>query len=93
MSKTQQLSITLPSEMVCMVREKVASGEYANDSEVILDGLLFLRERDRGLEHWLRTEGVAAYDGLKANPSSGLTPEQVLAALDAETERLLTAQR
>jgi putative addiction module CopG family antidote len=77
MPNTQQLNITLPDEMVAMVREKVASGEYANDNEVILDGLAFLRERDRGLEHWLRTEGVAAYDELKADPSQALSVEQV----------------
>ncbi|MDR2212088.1 MAG: hypothetical protein LBE21_00470, partial [Pseudomonadales bacterium] len=67
MSNTQQLTITLPSDMAAMVREKVTSGEYANDSEVILDGLEFLRERDRGLERWLRTEGLAAYHELKAD--------------------------
>ncbi|MDR2212192.1 MAG: type II toxin-antitoxin system ParD family antitoxin [Pseudomonadales bacterium] len=86
MPNTQQLNITLPNDMAAMVREKVASGEYANDSEVIVDGLAFLRERDRGLEHWLRTEGIAAYDRLHADPSSALTSEQVLQGL-AEARR------
>lgn len=42
--------------------------------------------RDEALEHWLRTEVVASAAELKADPSKGRTPEQVLASLKAETE-------
>ena len=69
MRSTQQLSVTLPNEMAQMVKSKVSSGEYASDSEVIRDGLRALQARDKALESWLRTEGVAAYDKLKADPS------------------------
>ncbi|WP_374200825.1 type II toxin-antitoxin system ParD family antitoxin [Inquilinus sp. Marseille-Q2685] len=34
MRTTQQFSVTLPNEMADMVRAKVASGEYASESEV-----------------------------------------------------------
>jgi len=44
---TQQLSITLPNEMADAVRAKVASGEYATESEVIRDGLRALLARDQ----------------------------------------------
>jgi antitoxin ParD1/3/4 len=54
---------------------------------VIRDGLRALQARDKALDTWLRTKVVAAYDELKADPSKGLTPEQVLASLRAETER------
>jgi antitoxin ParD1/3/4 len=40
MRSTQQLSITLPNEMGAAVKSKVATGEYATESEVIRDGLL-----------------------------------------------------
>jgi len=43
--------------------------------------------RDEALEHWLRTEVVTSAAELKADPSKGRTPEQVLASLKAETER------
>lgn len=43
--------------------------------------------RDEALEHWLRTEGVAAYDELKADPSRGRTPEQVRQSLADERRR------
>ena len=89
MRSTQQFSVTLPNEMAQMVKTKVSSGEYASESEVIRDGLRALQARDKALETWLRTEGATAYDELKADPSIGRTPEQVLATLKAETERQL----
>ena len=47
MRSTQQFSVTLPNEMAAEVRAKVASGEYASESEVIREGLRALRERNR----------------------------------------------
>ena len=75
-----------------MVKTKVSSGEYASESEVIRDGLRALQARDKALEGWLRTEVAAAYDELKADPSKGRTPDQVLASLKSETERQLKAR-
>ena len=68
MRKTQSLSITLPREMAKAVKDKVASGAYATESEVIREGLRALSERDAALEDWLRTEGVARYDAYKRDP-------------------------
>jgi putative addiction module CopG family antidote len=84
---TQQFSVTLPNEMADMVRAKVSSGEYASESEVIRDGLRALQARDQALEKWLRTEVAAAYDEMKADPSKGLSADEVLEALKAETRR------
>ena len=55
MRSTQQLSITLPNEMADLIRAKVATGEYATESEVIRDGLRTLLARDRAAadEHGL----------------------------------------
>jgi antitoxin ParD1/3/4 len=77
MRSTQQFSVTLPNDMARMVKTKVSSGEYASESEVIRDGLRALQARDKALETWLRTEVVAAYHELKADPSKGRTAEQV----------------
>lgn len=77
MRTTQQLSITLPKEMAELVRAKVASGEYASESEVIRDGLRSLAARDRAIESWLRDEVVPAAAALEVDPSRGLTPDQV----------------
>ncbi len=53
MRSTQQFSITLPNQMADVVKAKVATGEYATESEVIRDGLRALLARDRALESWL----------------------------------------
>ena len=76
MRKTQSLSITLPHEMAQLIKDKVAAGGYATESEVIRDGLRALQERDAAVEHWLRTEGVARYDAYHADPSRLLSAEQ-----------------
>jgi antitoxin ParD1/3/4 len=69
MRTTQSLSITLPHDMAQMVKDKVASGEYATESEVIRDGLRTLAARDAAVEKWLRDEVVPTLKATKANPS------------------------
>ena len=68
MRTTQAFSITLPLEMAEMVKAKVASGEYATESEVIRDGLRTLAARDAAVERWLQEEVTSAYDAHKADP-------------------------
>jgi antitoxin ParD1/3/4 len=80
MRKTQSLSITLPRDMAKAVKDKVASGAYATESEVLREGLRALNERDAAVEDWLRTEGVARYDAYKQNPK-GEPAEKVFAEL------------
>jgi antitoxin ParD1/3/4 len=77
MRSTQQFSVTLPKEMAQMVKEKVSSGEYASESEVIRDGLRALQARDKALDSWLRTEVAAAYDGLRADPGRALDVSRI----------------
>ena len=48
-SNAEKLSITLPAEMVRVIRDKVASGAYGSNSEVIRDALRAWLERDRRL--------------------------------------------
>jgi len=62
MRNTRSLSITLPHDMAQMVREKVASGAYASESEVIRDGLRALQARDAAIEQWLRESVVPVFD-------------------------------
>ena len=83
MRTTQQFSITLPTEMAGLVKSKVASGDYATESEVIRDGLRVLMARDRAMEHWLQTQVGPAYDALKADPSRAVPIAQVRERLTA----------
>ena len=84
MRTTQQLSITLPNEMADAVKEKVASGEYASESEVIRDGLRVLLARDRVVDQWLVEQVVTAYEALQADPSRSVSVEGVRARLAKE---------
>ena len=93
MRTTQQLSITLPTDMAEAIKAKVASGEYATESEVIRDGLRVLMARDRAVETWLREQVGPAYDALKADPSRAVTGKQIRARLAAEHRRTSTAAK
>jgi antitoxin ParD1/3/4 len=61
--------------------EKLESGEYASESEVIRDGFA---ARDRAAENWLQDHVGPAYDALKVDPSRVVSVDQVRARLAAE---------
>ena len=92
MRTTQQFSVTLPTEMAELVRTKVASGEYASESEVIRDGLRALQARDRAVEQWLRAQVVPAYDAMKAAPARAASTRSVRAVLAAAHRRRTKAR-
>ena len=77
MRSTQQFSVTLPNEMAALVRARVASGEYASESEVIREGLRALNARERAFEDWLGHRALPAYDCYRADPSRGIALEEV----------------
>jgi antitoxin ParD1/3/4 len=83
MRTTQSLSITLPHEMAQMVKSKVASGEYATESEVIRDGLRTLAARDAAVEKWLRDEVVPTLKAIKADPAQLVDADQAWVQLSA----------
>lgn len=87
MRTTKQLSITLPNNMADALKERVASGAYASESEVIRDGLRALFSQEDAVERWLRTEVVAAYDELRADPSKAISAEDMRAHLAALHEK------
>jgi len=83
MRTTRQLSITLPNEMADALRERVRSGAYASESEVIRDGLRALFARDQAVDAWLREEVAASYDALMADPNDVATADDVRTQLAA----------
>jgi antitoxin ParD1/3/4 len=60
---------------------KVASGQYATESEVIRDRLRALQARDAALQKWLQDEVVQSYDEFAANPAIGIPAEDVMGRL------------
>lgn len=83
MRTTRQLSITLPHDMAHALRERVDSGAYVSENEVIRDGLRALFARDEAVEAWLREEVATAYDALVANPNDVASADDVRVHLAA----------
>ena len=50
MQSAEKLSITLPPEMASFIRQKVNSGLYSSNSEIIREALRGMMDRDRRLE-------------------------------------------
>ena len=88
MRSTQSLSITLPMEMAQMVRAKVASGEYATESDVIRDGLRTLAARDAALENWLIDEVVPTITAIDSGAMDIIPVEDVRRRLHARIDAL-----
>jgi antitoxin ParD1/3/4 len=88
MRTTQSLSVTLPIEMAKMVKDKVLSGDYASESEVIRDGLRSLMARDAAIEKWLVEEVVPTFDAVMAGTEPLLTPEEVKRNLNAHIDEI-----
>jgi antitoxin ParD1/3/4 len=81
MRSTMPISVTLPHDMAARVKARVASGEYATESEVIRDGLRALEARDAAIEAWLRNEVAESYDESVANPGVGIPAEKIMQRL------------
>jgi antitoxin ParD1/3/4 len=81
MRSTQQMSITLPTEMAALIKQKVSLGQYASESEVVRDGLRTLLARDRAVEQWLQGSVANAYDAMQLDPARALSTAQVRAKM------------
>jgi antitoxin ParD1/3/4 len=85
MPSVEKLSITLPHEMVRMVREKVGSGAYSSNSEVIREALRLLQDQDI-----LKAQKLAA---LKEKVERSLGDDRPSLEADEVFERLATRHR
>jgi antitoxin ParD1/3/4 len=90
MQTTEQLTITLPEDLTQIVRSKISSGEYATELDVIRESLNHLVEETNDtpdwmskdeFDDWLRAEAVPVLEAMDADPSLGLSLEQVRANL------------
>ena len=58
MEPAEKLSITLPANLARIVRQKVESGAYASNSEVIREALRAWQEREMERERQLNRSGT-----------------------------------
>ena len=82
----EKLSITLPAEMVAVIKQQVEAGRYASTSEMLGAAMrTWMREED---EHAERIAGIRAGIARSiADPRPLLTPAEVEARLDALAAR------
>jgi antitoxin ParD1/3/4 len=90
---TEKRIISLPVAQANYVDSLVEAGAYASASEVVRAGLRALQERNAVIERWLRAEVVPTYDAMQADPSRGLSGEQVTSALAAHHATLVKNAR
>ena len=73
----EKRTISLSSEQGAFIDRLVESGDYTTASEVVRDGLRALQERKNAVERWLREEVAPTYDRMKADPSRGISSEEM----------------
>lgn len=77
-----ELKIVLRGETADKVRKLIADGRYAQPEDAIADALDALPiDGDPEIETWLRDVVVPRAKAFEADPSRGMTPEEVLARL------------
>ncbi|KKX28142.1 hypothetical protein [Rhizobium sp. LC145] len=82
MRANRSITISLPEDMADLVEKKIASGEFADESEVVTEGLCYLADHDAEIEQWLRDEVVPTIKAHDADPSWGRTIDETRKELD-----------
>jgi len=83
MQTPEKLSITLPAEMVKIIRAKVATGGYASSSEVVREAMGGWIERER---HFATLEAAIDRGIADSEAGRGMTSAEVRRALLGGTE-------
>jgi antitoxin ParD1/3/4 len=90
MSAIQKISIALPAEMVSLVRDAVATGDYASSSEVVREAL-----RDWSHKRNLQQNGVEElrrmWQQARANKTHGIPADEVLDRLERKYQAIADA--
>jgi antitoxin ParD1/3/4 len=81
MTQVLKRTFSLSNEHTKYIDEKVASGAYASDSEVVRAGLRALQERDLAISRWLLDEVAPAYDAIKADPARAVPADAVFSQI------------
>jgi putative addiction module CopG family antidote len=81
MGKTDMISIVLADDLARLVREKVASGRYATEADVVRDGLEALKVADETVETWLRDRVAGTFDAWRGQPDDVRSLDDVRHAL------------
>lgn len=73
------MQITLTPEIEIIIKQKVASGNYASETEVIKESLRLLQERDERKLKFLCEDLTAAYSQSERGESKSIDIEEFIA--------------
>jgi Arc/MetJ-type ribon-helix-helix transcriptional regulator len=62
MSALREIRIFVPENVENLLRQKMETGKYATEAELIADGLAAIEDRDDSVEQWLANDVAQAYD-------------------------------
>jgi Arc/MetJ-type ribon-helix-helix transcriptional regulator len=81
MAHAKEIVVRLPEHLQEAVSNKVLSGEFGSENELIVESVRALVEGDADIEHWLRNIVAPTYDSVM----SGEPTRSAAAVLDALT--------
>lgn len=83
MPQTDTLHVKLSPEALKFVQDKVASGEFASESDVLNESVEILMDRSEEQARWEQEVLLPAHDRFLADPSSAIPFEEVERYLEA----------
>ena len=92
MEPAEKLSITLPASLARFVREKVETGAYASNSEVIREALRASQERDGSRKQRLAEIRLELEEAMR-DPRPGRPAKEVFDEIRGTHERKVKARR
>ena len=92
MPQASTLQVKLSVKSVEYLKKKVASGEFASESDALDDMVAARRDEDAELERWLKEVIRVRHESYMANPSSGIPIEQVEKHLEERRRRRAEAR-
>ena len=82
MSALKEMQITLPADLAALVRDKMETGRYASESEVIAESLAALEDREAEIESWLVDKVKPAVGRWRADPTRAIPLDEAFARID-----------
>jgi Arc/MetJ-type ribon-helix-helix transcriptional regulator len=76
------MQITLPADLAARVRDKMETGRYASENDVIAESLAALEDRESEIESWLVNEVGPALDRWRADPARAIPLDEAFASIE-----------
>jgi antitoxin ParD1/3/4 len=82
MSAPKEIQITIPADLAARLKDKMETGRYSSESDVIAESLSALHEREAEIESWLVNDVGPAYDRWMADPTRTVSINEAFESLD-----------